>query len=96
MGVIEPAVAAPCLLGLLDNGSVATTWFSDSGGHVKQMVRNQPQRDALATFLTDALGDQTAPVTNDPTVHPDPETKWIPSLGLSLAGVSEGSAPRNV
>jgi len=64
-------------IGLLAGGSIDTTWFSDPGGHVKQILRNQPQRDALVTFVTDALGDQAAPVTDDPG------RTWVPLLKLT-------------
>jgi hypothetical protein len=65
-------------LGLLDgNGNVDTSWFIDPGSRVKDMLRQQTQRDALAQFIQDALGDETAPVTDDPG------RTWIPLLKLT-------------
>lgn len=65
-------------LGLLDaRGNIDTTWFSDPGGHVTGMLRNQGQRDALAQFIQDALEDQTAPVTDNPL------RTWVPLLKLT-------------
>jgi hypothetical protein len=65
-------------LGLLDGqGSIDLTWFQNPGEHVSAMLRNQPQRDALAQFITDALGDQAAPVTDDPS------RTWVPLLKLA-------------
>jgi hypothetical protein len=65
-------------LGLLDEGgSVDTSWFIDPGSHVKDMLREQAQRDALAQFIQDALGDETAAVTDDPG------RTWIPLLKLT-------------
>jgi hypothetical protein len=72
-------------LGLLDaNGNVATGWFQDPGGHVRGMLRNQPQRDALVQFIEAALGDQTTPVTDDPG------RTWVPLLRLT--GTSEAGS----
>jgi len=65
-------------LGLLNStGDVDTGWFTDPGGHVRGMLRNQPQRDALAAFIQAALGDQTTPVTDDPG------RTWVPLLRLT-------------
>jgi large repetitive protein len=65
-------------LGLLDSGgSIDVTWFTDPGGHVRGMLRNQPQRDALTSFIQAALGDQAAPVTDDPG------RTWVPLLRLT-------------
>ena len=65
-------------LGLLGpDGSVDTTWFTDPGGHIRGMLRNQPQRDALVAFIQAALGDQTTPVTDDPG------RAWVPLLRLT-------------
>ena len=65
-------------IGLLGpDGSVDTTWFTDPGGHIRGMLRNQPQRDALVAFIQAALGDQTTPVTDDPG------RAWVPLLRLT-------------
>src|SRR6516162_9118254 len=65
-------------LGLLDGqGSIDPSWFQDPGEHVSSMLRSQPQRDALAQFITDALGDQTPPPTGDPA------RTWVPLLKLT-------------
>ena len=65
-------------LGLLDeNGNPDTSWFVDPGSQVKDMLRDQTQRDALVQFIQDALGDETAPVTDDP------DRTWVPLLGLT-------------
>lgn len=65
-------------LGLLGgDGKVDTGWFADPGGHVRGMLRNQPQRDALVQFIEDALGDDAPPVTDDPG-H-----TWVPLLKLA-------------
>jgi len=67
-------------LGLLDgSGSIVTGWFENPGAHVGAMLRDQGQRDALVQFVEDALGDQTAPVTDDPG------RTWVPLFGLTDA-----------
>jgi hypothetical protein len=67
-------------LGLLDgSGNIVTGWFEDPGTHVGSMLRQQGQRDALVQFVQDALGDQAAPVTDDPG------RTWVPLFGLTEA-----------
>jgi large repetitive protein len=65
-------------LGLLnEKGDLVTGWFVDPGGHVRDMLRSQTQREALAQFIDDALGAQTPPVTDDPA------RTWVPLLKLT-------------
>ena len=72
-------------LGLLDgSGDVDTSWFEDPGGHVRGMLRNQPQRDALVQFIEDVLGDDASQVTDDPG------RTWVPLR--RLVGTAEAGA----
>jgi hypothetical protein len=67
-------------LGLLDgSGDIVAGWFENPGPYLGAMLREAGQRDALVQFVQDALGDQTAPVTDDPG------RTWVPLFGLTEA-----------
>jgi hypothetical protein len=66
-------------LGLLDGSGLVADWFENPGKYVGAMLRDQAQRDALVQFVQAALGDQAAPVTDDPG------RTWVPLFGLTEA-----------
>jgi hypothetical protein len=66
-------------LGLIDESGPVADWFENPGQYVGAMLRDQAQRDALVQFVQAALGDQAAPVTDDPG------RTWVPLFGLTEA-----------